>query len=286
MTLKDKFTYQLLTVIARRISRLPYLSRLKLSNKLGAFAFNRLTIRKQEAFNNIKKAFPNKSNNWINSILKRTYSLVASNFLEFMALPKSTKSINFRVKGQKILDEAILLGKGTILITAHYGLWEQWGAWLGSKSYPAWGIIQRQGNAGADLFFKELRESYGMNHIYRKSSIEHMYELLNDNKILIIASDQDAKSKGVFVDFFDIPTSTPKGTALFHMKTGCSLIFSVAQREKDGTILITFSKVEVDSNPTIESITQSYTCMLEEKIREMPDHYFWFHRKWKTLKKI
>ena len=253
---------------------------------MGAFAFNRLTIRKQEAFNNIKIAFPNKSNNWINSILKRTYSVVASNFLEFMALPKSTKSINFRVKGQKILDEAILLGKGTILITAHYGLWEQWGAWLGSKGYPAWGIIQRQGNAGADLFFKELRESYGMNHIYRKSSIEHMYELLNNNKILIIASDQDAKSKGVFVDLFDIPTSTPKGTALFYMKTGCSLIFSVAQREKDGTILITFSKVEVDSNPTIESITQSYTCMLEEKIREMPDHYFWFHRKWKTLKKI
>ena len=30
-----------------------YLLRLKLSNKLGAFAFNRLTIRKQEAFNNI-----------------------------------------------------------------------------------------------------------------------------------------------------------------------------------------------------------------------------------------
>ena len=98
MTLKDKFTYQLLTVIARQISRLPYLSRLKLSNKLGAFAFNRLTIRKQEAFNNIKKAFPNKSNNWINSILKRTYSLVASNFLEFMALPESTKSINYLLR--------------------------------------------------------------------------------------------------------------------------------------------------------------------------------------------
>jgi KDO2-lipid IV(A) lauroyltransferase len=285
MTLKDKFTYQLLNVIARRIRRLPYLSRVRLSNKLGAFAYNRLTIRKQEAFKNIKKAFPDKSNNWVNKVLKKTYRLVASNFLEFLALPVSTKSIKFRVEGQKILDEAIQLGKGTILITAHYGLWEQWGAWLGTKKYPVWGIIQRQGNAGADLFFKDLRESYGMNHIYRKSSIEHMYELLKDNKILIIASDQDAKSKGVFVDFFGYPTSTPKGTALFHIKIGCSLIFSVAKRENDGTIVITFLKVEVGSNPTIESITQSYTHMLEEKVKECPDHYFWFHRKWKTLKK-
>ena len=286
MTLKDKFTYQLLNVIARQIRRLPPLSRVRLSNKLGAFAYNRLTIRKQEAFNNIKKAFPDKSNNWVNGVLKKTYSLTASNFLEFLAMPVSTKSINFRVEGQQILDEAIQLGKGTILVTAHYGLWEQWGAWLGAKNYPAWGIIQRQGNAGADLFFKELRESYGMNHIYRKSSIENMYELLNKNKILIIASDQDAKSKGVFVDFFGHPTSTPKGTAIFHIKTGCSLIFSVAQREKDGTIVITFLKVEIDSNPTIESITQAYSHMLEEKVREKPDHYFWFHRKWKTLKII
>ena len=156
MTLKDKFTYQLLNVMARQIRRLPPLSRVRLSNKLGAFAYNRLTIRKQEAFNNIKKAFPDKSNNWVNGILKKTYSLTASNFLEFLAMPVSTKSINFRVEGQQILDEAIELGKGTILVTAHYGLWEQWGAWLGAKNYPAWGIIQRQGNAGADLFFKDL----------------------------------------------------------------------------------------------------------------------------------
>ena len=71
MTLKDKFTYQLLNVMSRQIRRLPYLLRFKLSNKLGAFAYNLLTIRKQEAFNNIKKAFPNKPNNWINNILKR-----------------------------------------------------------------------------------------------------------------------------------------------------------------------------------------------------------------------
>ena len=54
MKLKDKFTYQLLNVIARRIRRLPHLSRARLSNKLGAFAYNRITIRKNEAFNNIK----------------------------------------------------------------------------------------------------------------------------------------------------------------------------------------------------------------------------------------
>ena len=286
MKLKDKITYQLLNIISRRIRRLPNVTKTRLSNKLGAFAYNKISARKNEAFENIKKAFPEKSNKWIKGVLKGTYRLVASNFIEFLALPKSAESINFRIENKRILDEAQAKGKGTILITAHFGLWEQWGAWFGQQSYPVWGIIQRQGNAGADLFFKELRESYGMKHIYRKSSMEHMYLILNENKILIIASVQDAKKKGLFVEFFGHSTSTPKGSAIFHLKTGCSLIFSVAHKDNDGTIVISFSKIEPKGDSNIKSITQEYTSMLEKKVREHPDHYFWFHRKWKTSQNI
>ena len=282
MNLKDKFTYRLLHVISRWMRQLPKLKRLQLANKLGAFAYNRIPVRKKQAFNNIKKAFPNETDAWIDNVLKGTYRLVSSNILEFLALPKSIESVNFRIENQHILDEASATGKGVILITAHFGLWELWGSWLGKNEYPIWGIIQRQGNAGADLFFKQLRESYGMNHIYRKSSLDKMYKLFEMNKIVILASDQDAKSKGVFVKFFGHPSSTPKGGAIFHLRTGSPMVFSLAHREKDGTVVISFSMIETNSNSSIEKITQTYTHMLEEKIRQYPDHYFWFHRKWKT----
>ena len=99
---------------------------------------------------------------------------------------------------------------------------------------------------------------------------------------MILASDQDAKRKGVFVEFFGHPASTPKGAAIFHLRTGAPIVFSVANREPDGSISISFSPIEVNSDPSVESITQSYTNMLETKVREYPDHYFWFHQKWKT----
>ena len=286
MNIKDKFTYRLLHVISRRMRQLPNLKRSQLANKLGAFAYNRIPVRKKQAFNNIKKAFPEETDAWIDNVLKGTYRLVSSNILEFLALPKSLESINFRIDNQHILDEAIESGKGVILITAHFGLWELWGSWLGKNGYPIWGIIQRQENAGADLFFKQLRESYGMNHIYRKSSLDNMYKLFEMNKIVILASDQDAKSKGVFVKFFGHPSSTPKGSAIFHLRTGSPMVFSLAHKEKDGTVVISFSKIETNSNSSIETITQTYIHMLEEKIRQYPDHYFWFHRKWKTKVKV
>ncbi|MBT3763897.1 MAG: lysophospholipid acyltransferase family protein [Candidatus Marinimicrobia bacterium] len=285
MTLKDKFTYRLLHVISRRMRRLPNLTRSRLANQLGAFAFNRIPVRKEQAFQNIKLAFPDKSDSWINNVLKGTYRLVSSNFMEFLALPRSYESLNFRVENQHIIDEASKKGKGVIIITGHFGLWEILGSWLGKNGYPVWGIIQRQGNRGADIFFQELRESYGMKHLYRKSSLDNMYKLLKENNMLILASDQDAKKRGVFVKFFGQSSSTPKGSAIFHMRSGAPMVFSVAHREKDGTIVVSFSKIELNGSTSIETITQTYTNLLEEKVREFPDHYFWFHRKWKTKAK-
>ena len=103
--------------------------------------------------------------------------------------------------------------------------------------------------------------------------------------MLIIASDQDAKERGVFVQFFGQQSSTPKGTAIFHMRTGAPMVFSVAHKEKNGTVVISFSSIQLNGDISIETITQAYTKMLETKVREYPDHYFWFHRKWKTKSK-
>ena len=285
MTLKDKFTYRLLHVISRRMRRLSNTVRSRFANKLGAFAFNCISIRKKLAYNNIKTAFPDKSETWINNVLIGTYRLFFTNFLEFLSLPKSYDSIHFRVKNKHILDKAAKQKKGVIIVTGHFGLWEILGSWLGVNGYPIWGIIQRQGNQGADLFFKEMRESYGMNHIYRKSSLDNMYKLFEENNMLIIASDQDAKGRGVFVQFFGQQSSTPKGTAIFHMRTGVPMVFSVAHKEKNGTVVISFSSIELNGSISIKTITQEYTKMLETKVREYPDHYFWFHRKWKTKSK-
>ena len=282
MTVKEKFTYRFLNMLARHLSRKSLSKRMRLANRLGAFAHNRIPIRRQEAFNNIKRAFSEKSDLWISNTLKSTYRTVCTNFTELLALPHSMQSFNFNIENQHVLDNALKEGKGVILITGHFGLWELWGAWLGHNGYPLWGIIQRQGNRGADRFFIEKREAYGLQQIYRKSSLDNIYKLFEENKMVILASDQDAKRKGVFVKFFGHPASTPKGTAIFHMRTGSPMVFSVCNREADGSISISFSKVEVNGDASIESITQSYTTLLEAKVREYPDHFFWFHQKWKT----
>ena len=283
MTFKDKLTYTILNKFSNFTGKLSETSRDRLVKRLASFFYYFIPIRKNQAFDNIKKAFPNKDHKWIKKQLKGAYNIVTYNFIDFLSISKSYSQMKFRIENQNILDDAIIQNKGILLITGHFGLWETWGSWLGKNNYDIWGVIQKQANKGADLFFKEIRESYGMNHIYRKSSVNKIYDLIKNNKIIILASDQNAKKRGTIVDFFGNKTSVPKGAALFHLRTNVPLIFSVGYKEPDGTIVISFENINVESK-TIEGITQDYTSKLEEKIRQYPDHYFWFHRKWSGIK--
>ena len=214
--------------------------------------------------------------------MRKSYNIATQNFIDFLSIPSSVSSTQFKIINKEILDNSIRRNKGTILVTAHFGLWEKWGAWLGVSGYPISGIFQKQSNKGSDQFFKELRQSYGMGHIYRRDPIEKSFNILNDNKLLILASDQNAKNKGVVVDFFKLKTSIPKGAAIFHLKKGSTLIFSVGTVSQEGHMTISFDEIILKETPTVESISQAYTLMLEKKIKEFPDHYFWFHRKWKS----
>ena len=283
MNYKEKFTYQFLQFLSRHLNNIDQRRRFFYVNVLAGFIYKFIPIRKKVALKNIKIAFPKQNLKWAKKVLKGSYRIVIKNFIDFLSIPTIVEESNFKIKNLKILEDALNKNKGVILVTGHFGLWEKWGAWLGKNGYQTCGIIQKQSNKGSDLFFREKRESYGMNQIYKRSPLNKAYEVLKENKILILASDQDAKHKGVIVNFFENETSVPKGAALFHLKTKAPIIFSVGTLDDEGKMTIVFESLKIDDNPSVESITQEYTKMLEIKILNHPDHYFWFHKKWKSV---
>ena len=283
MNYKEKFTYQFLQFLSRHLNNIDRGRRFFYVNVLAGFIYKFIPIRKKVALKNIKIAFPKQNLKWAKKVLKGSYRIVIKNFIDFLSIPAIVEESNFKIKNLKILEDALNKNKGVILVTGHFGLWEKWGAWLGKNGYQTCGIIQKQSNKGSDLFFREKRESYGMNQIYKRSPLNKAYEVLKENKILILASDQDAKHKGVIVNFFENETSVPKGAALFHLKTKAPIIFSVGTLDDEGKMTIVFESLNIGDNPSVESITQEYTKMLEIKILNHPDHYFWFHKKWKSV---
>ena len=274
-------TYHALSVLSNILKILSVKKLHIISQNIASILFNYIPKRKNTALKNLKIAFPDKSDEWINTTLKKCYNFFIYNFLQFLAFPFNPNSIEIEVVGKKYLNNAINGKSGTVLVSAHFGSWEILGYWFGINNYPLVGIAQKQKNKGANLFFEEKRQLSGIKQVYRKSSMVSLYDVLNANGILGLVSDQDAKKRGVFVKFFNIQASTPKGAALFHLKTSSPMLFGVCYKENFQKYIIEFSIINTNKKD-IKYITQNYTTQLENYIKKYPEQYFWFHRRWKT----
>ena len=284
MNLIDKITYHFLSGLSIVLRKIPLKNQLILSQHIASILFHYIPKRKSIAVNNIKIAFPEKSYKWINNTLKNCYKFLSFNFIQFLAFPESTNTIKIQINGQEELDKAFEKEKGVILISAHFGAWEILGHWLGINNYPLRGVAQRQTNKGANKFFEEKRQLSGIKHVYRKVGMDILYNVLYENKMLGLVSDQDAKSKGIFVNFFNKPASTHKGAAIFHLNTKSPMIFGVCIQTGFQEYKIELIPVSTVDN-TIEKITQEHTRTLEKIIKQYPEQNFWFHNRWKTSPK-
>ena len=104
---------------------------------------------------------------------------------------------------------------------------------------------------------------------------------LNNNEILVLLSDQDARDKGKKVNFFDIPSSTPSGAAILHKRMGSPIIFFAITKIND-EYFVEFKEINASNALSIDEIVQEYTSCLEAAVTQRPEQYFWFHKRWKT----
>ena len=284
MNFTHKITYHFLSFISNLVTKLSLRTQIIISQNIASVLYHYIPKRKNVAIKNIQTAFPKCSDIWVANTLKKCYKFFAYNFIQFLALPKSTDSIKIQINGQTALDNAIEQEKGVILISSHFGPWEILGHWLGVNNYQLRGVAHKQKNKGANRFFEEKRQLSGIKHIYRKVGVDVLYNILEEKKILGLVSDQDAKDKGIFINFFNKPASTHKGAAIFHLNTNAPMIYGIC-------IQTGFQEYKIELIPitsvknTMEDITQEYTLTLERIIQKYPEQYFWFHNRWKTTPK-
>ena len=112
-----------------------------------------------------------------------------------------------------------------------------------------------------------------------------MIQFIRDGIYLGLISDQNAGLRCTEAQFFNSPVSVPKGAAAFHLKTNTPILVGFCILSKDFTYHLSFEELDVErlsvnSNEAIVEINRRYSKLLEETVREYPQQYFWFHRKW------
>ena len=107
---------------------------------------------------------------------------------------------------------------------------------------------------------------------------------LKSGNVLGFLADQDAKASGVFVEFFGRLASTPQGPAVFAQRCGAPVApaFIVRLPRKGHRIILSpplYAEESDDPGQVIVSLTARMTQVMEERIRQYPDHWWWFQRR-------
>ncbi len=248
-------------------------------------------IRRGVVEEQLRQAFPDAGAPWRRRVRQACYRHFGREAVALLRLGRlGADQIRERttVEGLEALQEAVTAGRGVILVTGHLGNWEIGGAALAARGIPLEVVAQRQRNP---LFQDELertRRRLGLRVILRGDAPREVLRALRKGKVVAILGDQDARRAGIFVDFFGRPASTARGPALFCLRTGAPLFLGVAFREEDlgQRYRVVLERVPFSASGDLEAdlrrLTELHTRLLEARVRQVPEQYFWLHRRWKT----
>ena len=224
-------------------------------------------------------------------ITRRMFQNIGKNLAEFLIFPSRPRRLIPRlVDGEEFrrkVSEALKGGKGVIIVTGHIGNWELIGAY--STLYFPTTVIAKK--IYFDKYEREVarrRLKQNLDVVYQEEGIRPILLALRRNSVVGILADQDIKHiAGEFVEFFGRPAYTPSAPSRLALKSGAPLLVAVIRRIKASR-----HKIFIEGPVTIEKtgdlktdslrLTQKWTSILERLIREQPEQWVWFHRRWKT----
>ncbi|MFH1490272.1 MAG: lysophospholipid acyltransferase family protein, partial [Pseudomonadota bacterium] len=142
-------------------------------------------------------------------------------------------------------------------------------------------------NAILENLITWVRQSTGNNALSKDLAMRPMLRILKQNGIVGLLIDQNTGHwEGVFVDYFGMPACTTNGLALLALHTDAPVIPTFMVRQKDGRYrLIIGEEVDIirtgDREQDVLANTGRFTAIIEEMVRQYPDHWLWIHQRWK-----
>ena len=184
--------------------------------------------------------------------------------------------------------QAMAKGKGVFVLTAHFGNWELMSAAMSLRYGPGAVVVRPIDFAPLDRLVSMLRSRFGTEAILKQRAMRRLMGVIREKKAVGILLDQNVDwYEGAFVRFLGQWACTNKGLALMALKTGTPVIPAFSVRQPDGRYRVIFDpEVRLirtgDKARDVEDNTALFTRAIERFVLKYPDHWFWFHRRWKT----
>lgn len=220
----------------------------------------------------------------------RAAEQMGRSFLEFLALPALPREdllARMDLVGFEPAFEWAREGQGAVMLTAHFGNWEMLGAAIGVRTGRVRYLLPAQTNPWSDAYLNDVRRRIGVHPVTIGYGMKEALRALRSGMFLGMLPDQDARRAGIHVPFFGRPASSHTGPARLAYRTGRPVLIALAERIGPGRYRASVRAILAPSREREESeevarVTAAINEVIEQGIRERPDHWYWIHRRWKT----
>ena len=260
----------------------------RISDSLYFIVYFLIGYRKEVVFNNLKNAFPEKSDSEIKKIAKRYFRYLCDLLVEALkttAMSEAYVNKHLKFRGVDEMNALYDKGQSFIIVMGHFGNWELAGPCFSlSCKHQLIVVYQPLSNPYFERLFAKSRTKFNTKILPKNNTLRAMAANRNELDATAFIADQtpaDTKA-GRWLKFLNQDTLVFTGPEKIGKMFNYPIVYIHVDRVKRGfyevtpTILFDHPKETEDFE-----ITTTFFKKLEEEIRKKPETWLWSHRRWK-----
>ena len=292
ITPRERLENLALQLVAGAVGALPRSLARAAGAGFGAAAWSLLGRLREVGLQNLKLAYPDKTDAERKTILRGVFRSLGWQVGEFCKMAGYTPeqaSKFIRYDGLDHYLSAREKGKGVLVLTGHLGAWELSSFYHSLMGHPMSLVIRRLDNPLVDAFVNRIRCLHGNRVIHKDDFARGLLTSMKQGETVGILMDTNmTPPQGVFVPYFGEAACTASGLARVALHSGAAvlpgfLVWEAAEKK----YVLHFGKelqlIRTGNMPSdIVANTALFAATTEAYVRRYPEQWLWVHRRWKT----
>ncbi|HEY8888309.1 MAG TPA: lipid A biosynthesis acyltransferase [Gallionella sp.] len=265
---------------------LPFRIIVAMGNGLGTVLYPLAAERRKVGAINLKLCFPDLSDEARQKLLREHFRMFARGLIERSILWwSSAEYISSLIRVEGVEHFETLQGKPAILLTPHFVGMDVGGQWIAQHTDTVC-MYANQKNIYLTELLLQKRARFRNQRLYsRQQGLRPILKGMRAGMPFVYPPDQDQGVRdGAFIPFFGVPAATMTSVPRIAQMAGAKVVPSITRLLPGGEGYVLTFYPAWENYPSGDDIadTRRMNEFIEQRVLEMPEQYFWLHKRFKT----
>jgi KDO2-lipid IV(A) lauroyltransferase len=273
------------------IGRIPPSSLDSMGRSIGRIAYIVDIRHRRIVLQNLCFIYPQWDSRQTRWMARRIFQHFGVVFLEILQAPflePAAFKERVCVEGLELLEDTLNTSRGCLLFSAHLGNWELGVLALSVRINRAVTTVAKPIKLQmVHAWLTAVRSRFGNRVVFKDGALPFMIQSLRQGDTVAVLIDQGVRRKeAIEVTFFGKRSMATPAAALLGLRCRVPVVPIFCVRGADGRYTVkVYPPVDFQRSTSLRSdiaaFTQKLFYILEDVIKEYPEQWFWFHKRWK-----